>query len=100
MTFVLLSQMIGLGTNKIDTAQSQYKFMSLLGQDEESYGLSYKGGVSHKAIPMRDCAGFCRGSIVGVRLDMWKGTLEFYINRKPQGIFLNLINLLVCIKEC
>lgn len=25
------------------------------------------------------------GSIVGVHLDMWKGTLQFYLNRKPLG---------------
>lgn len=25
------------------------------------------------------------GSIIGVHLDMWKGTLQFYLNRKPLG---------------
>jgi hypothetical protein len=27
------------------------------------------------------------GSIIGVHLDMWKGTLQFYLNRKPLGKF-------------
>jgi hypothetical protein len=26
-----------------------------------------------------------RGSIIGIHLDMWKGTLQFYLNRKPLG---------------
>ncbi|XP_046965955.1 SPRY domain-containing SOCS box protein 3-like isoform X3 [Vanessa cardui] len=86
-----ISQMVGLGTNKVDTAESQFKFTSLLGQDEESYGLSYTGAVRHNAMVARDSAGFCRGSIVGVRVDLWRGTLEFYLNRKPLGIsFYNL----------
>ncbi|XP_026488151.2 SPRY domain-containing SOCS box protein 3-like isoform X1 [Vanessa tameamea] len=83
--------MVGLGTNKVDTAESQFKFTSLLGRDEESYGLSYTGAVRHNAMVAQESAGFCRGSIVGVRVDLWRGTLEFYLNRKPLGIsFYNL----------
>ncbi|CAH0715262.1 unnamed protein product, partial [Brenthis ino] len=83
--------MVGLGTDKVNVVDSQFIFTSLLGKDAESYGLSYTGAVRHNAIIARDTAGFCRGSIVGVRVDMWRGTLEFYINRKPQGIaFYNL----------
>ena len=26
------------------------------------------------------------GTIIGVHLDRWRGTLEFYLNRKPLGI--------------
>ncbi|XP_049873778.1 SPRY domain-containing SOCS box protein 3 isoform X2 [Pectinophora gossypiella] len=83
--------MVGLGTNKVNIAENHYNFRSLLGQDAESYGLSYTGAVRHEARVAKDSAGFCRGTIIGVRVDMWRGTLEFYINRKPQGIsFYNL----------
>ncbi|XP_030029088.1 SPRY domain-containing SOCS box protein 3 isoform X2 [Manduca sexta] len=83
--------MVGVGTSKVNMADSQFKFTSLLGQDAESYGLSYTGAVRHNATVMRDSAGFCRGTIIGVRVDMWRGTLEFYLNRKSQGIsFYNL----------
>ncbi|XP_068633261.1 SPRY domain-containing SOCS box protein 3-like isoform X2 [Battus philenor] len=83
--------MVGVGTNKVNVPESQYRFTSLLGQDMESYGLSYKGSVRHNGTEMKESSGFCRGSIIGVRLDMWEGTLEFYINRQPQGIaFYNL----------
>ncbi|CAG9786966.1 unnamed protein product [Diatraea saccharalis] len=83
--------MVGVGTDKVNMADVQFKFTSLLGADGESYGLSYTGALRHDATVMRDAAGFCRGTIIGVRLDMWQGTLEFYINRKPQGVsFYNL----------
>ncbi|XP_013145740.1 PREDICTED: SPRY domain-containing SOCS box protein 3-like isoform X2 [Papilio polytes] len=76
--------MVGIGSGKVP--DSQYTFTSLLGQDSESYGLSYLGPVRHDAAEVRGSAGFCRGSIIGVRLDMWAGTLEFFINRRPQGV--------------
>ncbi|XP_059052059.1 SPRY domain-containing SOCS box protein 3-like [Achroia grisella] len=83
--------MVGVGTSKVSVSNSQFEFTSLLGQDSESYGLSYRGAVRHNAMTAQDCAGFCRGTIVGVMVDMWQGTLQFYINRKPQGIsFYNL----------
>ncbi|KAG7168769.1 SPRY domain-containing SOCS box protein 3-like 2 [Homarus americanus] len=35
-----------------------------------------------------------KGSIVGIHLDMWRGTLKFFLNRKPLGIaFTGLQNL-------
>lgn len=77
--------MIGLGTNKVNISDSQFQFISLLGQDKESYGLSYTGAVRHNSTVAKESPGFCRGSIIGVRVDMWRGTLEFYINRQAQG---------------
>ena len=42
------------------------------------------------------------GTIIGVHLDRWRGTLEFYLNRKPLGIaFSNILsNLEVTISSC
>ncbi|KAJ0176398.1 hypothetical protein K1T71_007577 [Dendrolimus kikuchii] len=78
--------MVGLGTNKVNISGSQFEFTSLLGQDEESYGLSYLGKVRHNAAVVKRTHGFCRGTIIGVKVDLWAGTLEFFINRKSQGI--------------
>jgi hypothetical protein len=39
-----------------------------------------------------------RGSIIGVHLDMWKGTLQFYLNRKPLGK-LDCVCVCVCVCE-
>ncbi|CAH0585452.1 unnamed protein product [Chrysodeixis includens] len=83
--------MVGLGTSKVDMADSLFKFTSFLGRDAESYGLSYTGALRHNATVTKDNTGFCKGSIIGVKVDLWQGTLEFYLNRKSQGIsFYNL----------
>lgn len=78
-------QMVGLGTNKFNMNDSQFKFTSLLGSNAESYGMSYHGAVSHDSKVMCDGIGFRKGNIIGMRLDMWQGTLQFYLDRKPQG---------------
>ncbi|XP_050684017.1 SPRY domain-containing SOCS box protein 3-like [Leptidea sinapis] len=82
--------MVGVGSDKMDATNSQ-KFLSFLGNDKQSYGLSYKGALHHEGKVCIETQGFCGGALVGVRLDMWQGTLEYYVNRKPQGIsFYNL----------
>ncbi|XP_028177769.1 SPRY domain-containing SOCS box protein 3-like isoform X1 [Ostrinia furnacalis] len=83
--------MVGLGSEKVNVSDFQFKFTSLLGLDTESYGLSYTGAVRHNASSSAESPGFCRGTIIGVRVNMWQGTLEFYLNRQAQGIsFYNL----------
>ncbi|XP_021930613.1 SPRY domain-containing SOCS box protein 3 isoform X2 [Zootermopsis nevadensis] len=78
--------MIGVGTDKVDLEASQFHFCSLLGSDEESWGYSYNGSIQHEGKMQAYGPSYSQGSIVGVYLDMWKGTLEFYLNRKPLGV--------------
>lgn len=47
--------------------------------------MNSKGFLNSKVFYHKD-AGFDIGSIVGVSLNMWTGTLEFYLNRKSLGI--------------
>ncbi|VVC86219.1 unnamed protein product [Leptidea sinapis] len=70
--------MVGVGSDKMDATNSQ-KFLSFLGNDKQSYGLSYKGALHHEGKVCIETQGFCGGALVGVRLDMWQGTLEYYI---------------------
>ncbi|KOB74516.1 SPRY domain-containing SOCS box protein, partial [Operophtera brumata] len=80
-------EMVGLGSDKFDITEYRHTFASPLGSSPDSYGLSYTGKVHHDSRIISDAShGFCKGSIIGIRLDMWRGTLEFYINRKSQGI--------------
>ncbi|KAI8437173.1 hypothetical protein MSG28_010505 [Choristoneura fumiferana] len=84
--------MVGVGTDKVNIAESRYKFTSLLGEDDQSYGLSYRGMVRHGAGLAHESAGFCRGSIVGVRVDLWHGTLDlngisFFNLRRHQQLY-------------
>lgn len=77
--------MVGVCTDKVDLDTAQLNFRSLLGSDEESWGFSYRGYIQHKGKMQPYGPPYGRGSIIGVHLDMWKGTLQFYLNRKPLG---------------
>nr|CAD7397522.1 unnamed protein product [Timema cristinae] len=73
--------MIGVGTEKVDLLKSEFVFCSLLGLDQESWGYSYKGLIHHDSSSQVYGGPFSQGSIIGVHLDMWRGTLAFYLNR-------------------
>ncbi|XP_043498752.1 SPRY domain-containing SOCS box protein 3-like isoform X1 [Polistes fuscatus] len=78
--------MIGVGTSKIDLTGIKDTFCSLLGRDKESWGFSYKGYIQHAGERRIYTKRFCRGDLVGVHFDGWKGTLQYFLNRKPLGI--------------
>ncbi|XP_049952085.1 SPRY domain-containing SOCS box protein 3 isoform X1 [Schistocerca serialis cubense] len=83
--------MVGVGTPNAELSKSRYQFCSLLGCDQESWGYSYKGHIQHNGEKKSYGPGFGQGSVIGVRLDMWNGTLQFFLNRIPLGIaFTNL----------
>jgi SPRY domain-containing SOCS box protein 3 len=77
--------MIGVGTDKIDLRQHSHSFVSLIGLTEQSWGLSYCGNLQHNGKIQNYTTNFGQHTVVGVHLDLWSGTLEFYINRKPLG---------------
>lgn len=77
--------MVGVGTGDIDLDHYRHTFCSLLGRDGDSWGLSYTGLTHHKGVKQPFSNKFGQGTIVGVHLDMWHGTLAFYKNKKPLG---------------
>ncbi|XP_014282148.1 SPRY domain-containing SOCS box protein 3 [Halyomorpha halys] len=78
--------MVGIGTKAAELNKSTYQFCSLLGSDKESWGFSYTGRLQHNGRMEWYGPPFGKGSIIGIYLDMWKGTLEFFLNRRPLGI--------------
>ena len=78
--------MVGVGTSKVNLHSTTTSFCSLLGLDQESFGFSYVGYIQHCGKKRNYGSFFGEGSLVGVHLDMWRGTLEFWLNRKPLGI--------------
>lgn len=78
--------MVGVGTSAVDLHKHKYEYTSALGACAESWGFSYRGAVQHKGIFKYYGKKFSSSSIVGVHLDMYRGTLEFYVNRVPLGI--------------
>jgi len=78
--------MVGLATRAINTASHTHSFASLLGHDGNSWGFSYQGFVQHKGVKVAYGARWGKGSTVGVHYDAWRGTVEFYIDRRPLGM--------------
>ncbi|XP_070269386.1 SPRY domain-containing SOCS box protein 3 isoform X3 [Myotis yumanensis] len=79
-------QMVGIGTSDVDLDKYHHTFCSLLGRDEDSWGLSYTGLLHHKGDKTSFSSRFGQGSIIGVHLDTWHGTLTFFKNRKCIGV--------------
>ncbi|GFT42810.1 SPRY domain-containing SOCS box protein 3 [Nephila pilipes] len=78
--------MIGVGTAEADMNQVHDKFISLLGKDNKTWGLSYTGLFRHNGESRDYSSRFGQGSVIGIHLDMWNGTLAFYKNKKHLGI--------------
>ncbi|CAL1599284.1 unnamed protein product [Knipowitschia caucasica] len=78
--------MLGIGTKEVNLDKFKYSFGSFLGHDEDSWGLSYTGLFQHKGDKVRFSSRFGQGSIIGVHLDTWHGTLTFYKNRVCIGV--------------
>ncbi|KAL2078449.1 hypothetical protein ACEWY4_026134 [Coilia grayii] len=78
--------MVGVGTSEVNLEQFRHSFCSLLGTDGDSWGLSYTGLLHHKGAKVSFSPRFGQGSIIGVHLDNWHGTLTFYKNRRCIGV--------------
>ncbi|KAM9424830.1 SPRY domain-containing SOCS box protein 3 [Pholidichthys leucotaenia] len=78
--------MVGIGTSEVNLEKFKYNFGSLLGHDEDSWGLSYTGLLQHKGDKVKFSSRFGQGSIIGVHLDTWHGTLTFYKNQSCIGV--------------
>lgn len=78
--------MVGIGTLEVNLDKFKYSFGSFLGHDEDSWGLSYTGLFQHKGDKVKFSSRFGQGSIIGVHLDTWHGTLTFYKNRHCIGV--------------
>lgn len=74
--------MIGIGTENVDLTSYQYRFASVLGIDDQSWGYSYRGLIQHNERMKYYGKKFSKGCIIGVYVDLFKGHLEFYLNRR------------------
>lgn len=83
--------MIGVGTENVQL-NLDLCYCSLLGQDQESWGFSYKGYIKHDGKKYNYGTTFDENNLIGVHLDTWSGTLQFFLNRKPLGIAFTKLN--------
>uniref|UniRef100_A0A182QDB6 Acyl carrier protein n=1 Tax=Anopheles farauti TaxID=69004 RepID=A0A182QDB6_9DIPT len=77
--------MFGIGTDKVDMLRHQFSFSSVLGIDDQSWGYSYRGLAQHNGQLKYYGKKFSRGRIIGIYVDMYRGTLEFFLNRRSLG---------------
>ncbi|XP_061740432.1 SPRY domain-containing SOCS box protein 3a isoform X2 [Nerophis ophidion] len=78
--------MVGIGTCDVNLEKYRHTFCSLLGKDLDSWGLSYTGLLHHKGDKVNFASRFGQGSIIGLHLDTWHGTLTLFKNRKCIGV--------------
>ncbi|XP_042903667.1 SPRY domain-containing SOCS box protein 3 isoform X3 [Parasteatoda tepidariorum] len=78
--------MVGIGTAEADMSQLQNTYISRLGKDSDTWGFSYTGSFYHNGEERTISTTFDQGSIIGLHLDLWNGTLSFYKNRKHLGV--------------
>ncbi|BFZ17992.1 hypothetical protein BsWGS_21031 [Bradybaena similaris] len=78
--------MIGVGTPNVELNKFHSTFCSMLGSDVDSWGISYDGHIQHAGKKQKYCAKFGQGTIIGVHLDMWHGTMTYFKNRECLGV--------------
>ncbi|XP_011695832.1 PREDICTED: SPRY domain-containing SOCS box protein 3-like [Wasmannia auropunctata] len=84
--------MVGVGTANAELHNASEHFCALLGRDKESWGFSYKGYLQHDGKMCKYGTTFGQDNLVGIHLDAWTGTLQFFINRKPLGVAFTKLN--------
>lgn len=73
--------MVGIGTDQVNLLEYQYRFVSVLGLDDQSWGFSHRGMIQHKNLLKYYGKSYTKQCIIGVYLDLSRGLLEFYVNR-------------------
>ena len=80
------SLMVGIATDRFDVDAVQNDFEVPLGRDDSSWGYNYNGDLHHGGVKTKKGERWMQGAILGVHLDRFRGTLEYYLNREPLGI--------------
>ncbi|XP_072044124.1 SPRY domain-containing SOCS box protein 3-like isoform X2 [Amphiura filiformis] len=81
------SVMVGVGTKRALLHMDNYQFIDMLGKDEQSWGLSYKGTIWHNGRRERYCEPFYdTNTKIGMLLNLYTGTLTFFKNGVNLGV--------------
>jgi hypothetical protein len=84
--------MIGVCTRDFEYNTFTRVYKSLLGHDDLSWGLSFSGRIQHDGHFVEYMDPFNVGDIIGVRLDMNTGTVEFSRNGQWKGVAYHGLN--------
>lgn len=70
-----------------------HRYFLSTGKDTNSWGLSHKGVLWHGNQTRRYTDVILeQGMVIGVHLDLYRGTLSYYINGKPMGVAFRGLN--------
>jgi len=87
------SVMVGVGTQRALLNSKPFQCINLIGQDCESWGLSYKGKTFHNGVGKKYCEPFFEASTkIGLHLNMCTGTLTFFKNGVNLGVAFTGLN--------
>ncbi|XP_048575746.1 SPRY domain-containing SOCS box protein 3 isoform X2 [Nematostella vectensis] len=78
--------MVGVGTKDTDLERYRSSFCSILGRDQDSWGLSYFGTFHHDGLTHDYTTKFDRGTTIGIHVDTWSGRLTFLRDDQPLGV--------------
>ena len=84
--------MVGIGTAQVDLTNKTDDYCSFLGLSSESWGYSYTGVFYHKRKGTLYGSQFGKGSIIGLHLDTWHGTLSLYKNHGFIGMLVTFLD--------
>ncbi|KAL2735908.1 SPRY domain-containing SOCS box protein 3-like isoform X1, partial [Vespula squamosa] len=76
---------IGVCTEKLKP-EYQDRFHPIYKNKTHYWGYSSTGYLTHGTKVRQYTACFNKGSVIGVHLDTWRGTLQFFSKKKPLGI--------------
>jgi SPRY domain-containing SOCS box protein 3 len=81
------SVMFGIGTESIRLHYENYDYVNLIGKDDKSWGLCHIGTIHHNNIKKEFCEPFFdKDSTIGMLIDLYQGTLHYFLNKKYLGI--------------
>lgn len=84
------SVMVGIGTNMALLHLDNYQYVNMLGLDDHSWGLSYKGTIWEKGKYKKYCEPFYdKDTKIGILLNLYQGTLTFFKNGINLGVAFN-----------
>uniref|UniRef100_H3BHM0 SPRY domain-containing SOCS box protein 3 n=2 Tax=Latimeria chalumnae TaxID=7897 RepID=H3BHM0_LATCH len=82
-----MAVMLGVGTKRALLHAGNHQYIHMLGMDCESWGLSYKGTVWHHGQSRNYTEPFYeKKTVIGVSLNLSKGTLAFSRNGQSLGV--------------
>lgn len=79
--------MIGFGTKNVRLHYENFDYVNLIGNDNESWGISHRGELWHSGVSKSYCEPFFdKNNRIGALINTYDKTISFFLNGKYLGI--------------